>query len=150
MKYWLVKTEAAVFSIDDLKQQKNTLWDGVRNYQARNFLKSMGKGDKVLIYHSNSEPTGFVGTAVVFEIAVPDPSQFDKKSEYFYPKATIEKPIWFSPMLKFTSKLKTCVTRDILMNHNQLKNMGVMKKGNRLSVMEVTPNEYDAIVKIGS
>jgi len=105
-----MKTEPEVFSIDDLKKNKTTLWEGVRNYQARNFMKDMQVDDRVLIYHSNSKPSGVAGLASVFKTAVPDPTQFDKKSEYFDPKASKEKPIWFCTEVKFLKKLNTFIS----------------------------------------
>ena len=102
MQYWLMKSEPDVFSIDDLKKQKQTTWDGVRNYQARNFMMNdMQVGDLVLFYHSNAKPPGIAGLATVSKKAEPDPTQFDKKSEYFDPKATKEKPRWFCVKVKF-------------------------------------------------
>jgi len=95
MNYWLVKSEPYVFSIQDLKKDKVTYWDGVRNYQARNFLKEMKKGDTVLYYHSNEDPIGVAGVATIHKEAYPDPSQFDKRNKYFDPKATKENPRWF-------------------------------------------------------
>jgi predicted RNA-binding protein with PUA-like domain len=94
MKHWLVKTEPDVYSIDDLKRDRKTEWTGVRNYQARNFLREMHVGDMVLVYHSNAEPSGVVGVGKVVRLAEADPTQFDKKSEYYEPKATKEAPRW--------------------------------------------------------
>src|SRR3954462_3012774 len=102
MKHWLMKSEPDVFSIDDLATVKSSLWDGVRNYQARNFMtQEMKVGDKVVFYHSSAEPPGAAGLAEVKAPASPDPTQFDKKSEYFDPKAKPDKPIWFGVTVKF-------------------------------------------------
>src|SRR5690606_27389126 len=105
--YWLMKSEPEVFSISDLERDGRTLWEGVRNYQARNFMMNdMKVGDEVLFYHSNAEPPGVAGIAQVSSAAVPDPTAFDKKSEYFEPKATKENPRWFCVEVKFVKKFK--------------------------------------------
>ncbi|MCB0319268.1 MAG: EVE domain-containing protein, partial [Bdellovibrionales bacterium] len=95
MKYWLFKSEPETYSIDKLKKEKSTLWDGVRNYQARNFMiNDMQLGDLVLFYHSNANPPGIIGLAEISELAQPDPSQFNKSSPYYDPKSSIDKPRW--------------------------------------------------------
>ncbi len=149
LKYWLMKSEPDVFSIDDLKQKKTTLWDGVRNYQARNFMmKDMQLGDMVLFYHSNAEPPGIAGLAKISHLAQPDPSQFDKKSEYYDPKATTEKPRWFGVTVEFVEKFKALVPLDDLRKHKALQSMLVIKKGQRLSIQPVTKTEFDVIRKL--
>src|SRR5690606_27380899 len=111
MSCWLMKSEPDVFSIDDLQAQMRTLWDGVRNYQARNFMmKDMRPGDNVLIYHSNAKPSAVVGVAKVSAEAVPDPTQFDKKSPYYDPKATPDKPRWYCVEVKFERKFARPIT----------------------------------------
>lgn len=149
MKYWLMKSEPDVFSIDTLKSKGESLWDGVRNYQARNFMMNEMKiGDRVLFYHSSCEPPGVAGLATVSGLAEPDPSQFDKKSEYFEPKATREKPIWFCVKVKFDSKLLRLVSLDELRGEKSLKDMLVLKRGQRLSIQPVTSKEYDCVVQM--
>lgn len=149
MKYWLMKTEPDVLSIDKLRSLKTSLWDGVRNYQARNFMmKDMEVGDEVLFYHSSCEIPGVVGLAKVSEKAVPDPTQFDKKSEYFDPKATREKPIWYCVTVKFEKKFDSPVTLSDLREEKNLKTMLVLRKGQRLSIQPVTPKEFECVVKM--
>lgn len=149
MQYWLMKSEPDVFSIDDLKQKKTTLWDGVRNYQARNFMtQSMQIGDMVLFYHSNAEPPGIAGLAKISRLAQPDPSQFDKKSEYYDAKATVKAPRWFGVTVEFVQKFNKIISLDELRNHKSLQSMLVIKKGQRLSIQPVTKAEFDVINKL--
>jgi len=149
MRYWLMKSEPDVFSIDDLAQKKTSLWDGVRNYQARNFMtQEMKEGDQVLFYHSNAEPPGVAGVAVVAGGPEPDPSQFDKKSEYFDPKASREKPIWHCVRVGFKAKFPRLVPLDELRTAAELKDMLVIKKGQRLSIQPVTKKEFECILQM--
>lgn len=149
MKHWLMKSEPDVFSIDDLAQKKETTWDGVRNYQARNFMMNdMKVGDRVLFYHSNTEPPGVAGVAVVSHEAVPDPSALDKKSEYFEPKASKEKPIWFCVKVKFDKKFPRVIPLDELRRQRVLAQMPLLKKGQRLSIQPVSKEEFDFICKL--
>lgn len=150
MAYWLVKTEPHVYSIDDLKRDKVTEWTGVRNYQARNFLKQMAVGDSVLVYHSNAEPPGVVGVASVKTVAAPDPTQFDTTSEYFDPAASKDQPRWFCPKLSFQAKLKQMVTLDALRQSRALEGLVLLQRGSRLSVVPVSERHYRAIEKMGS
>jgi predicted RNA-binding protein with PUA-like domain len=148
--YWLMKSEPEAYSIDHLKRDGSTLWTGIRNYQARNFMmKDMQIGDLVLFYHSNAEPSGVAGIAQVTKLAEPDPSQFDKKSETFDPKATKDKPIWFCVTVKFVSKFKEVVSLDQLRSEKKLAAMQVLKKGQRLSIQPVTPAEFESVKKLG-
>src|ERR1043165_3838406 len=113
MKYWLMKSEPDVYSIDHLKKDGTTWWTGVRNYQARNFMwKEMQVGDKVLFYHSNAEPPGIAGIAEVSKLAEPDATQFDKKSDVFEPKASKEKPMWYCVQVKFKKSFKNFISLD--------------------------------------
>ena len=104
MNYWLLKSEPTAYSIDDLKRDKKTSWGGVRNYQARNFMKEMKVGDMCLFYHSSTEPIGVFGVAKVTKTAYADPSQFNKRDSHYDPKASKEKPIWFCPDISFVKK----------------------------------------------
>ncbi|MAV92462.1 MAG: EVE domain-containing protein [Bdellovibrionaceae bacterium] len=150
-RYWLMKSEPDVFSIDDLKASKTSLWDGVRNYQARNFMMNdMKVGDLVLFYHSNAKPPGVAGVAVISKEAVPDVTAQDEKSKYYDPKAAPEKPIWFCVEVKFKSKFKNFVSLDELRDQKALKEMLVLKRGQRLSIQPVTAKEFDTVVKLGS
>ena len=149
MKCWLMKSEPEVYSIDQLKTDSTTWWGGVRNYQARNFMTEMQLGDLVLFYHSNAEPPGVAGTAIIVQSAKPDESQFDKKSDYFDAKASNEKPRWFCPQLKFHSKFKKIVSLDDLRNEKKLNEILVIKKGQRLSVQPVSFEHFEIIKKMG-
>jgi len=148
MKHWLVKTEPHVYSIDDLKRDKKTAWTGVRNYQARNFLQQMVVGDQVLIYHSNAEPPGVVGIAKVAAVAKPDLTQFDKKSEFFDPKASVAKPRWFCPDVSFVKRLPAMVSLDDLRQNKALEGLLLLQKGSRLSVIQVSERHFRAIVEM--
>jgi predicted RNA-binding protein with PUA-like domain len=142
-----MKTEPDVLSIDQLAKMKTSLWDGVRNYQARNFMmKDMEIGDEILFYHSSCEVPGVAGLATVAAKAVPDPTQFDKKSDYYDPKATKEKPIWYCVTVKFEAKFKHVVALNDLREEPKLKSMQVLKRGQRLSIQPVTPKEFACVV----
>ena len=152
-KYWLIKSEPDVFSIDDLAKSKNkaTHWDGVRNYQARNFIRDeMKKGDKVLFYHSNAEPTAVAGICEVAKEAYPDFTAFDPKDKHYDPKSKKESPAWFMVDVKFVKKFKKEVTLAEIKSNKKLQKMRLVQPGNRLSVMPVTKNEFEEIVKMGS
>lgn len=145
-----MKSEPDVFSIDQLKKDGTTLWTGVRNYQARNFMMNeMSVGDLVLFYHSSCEPPGVAGLAQVSKAAIPDPLQFDKKSEYFDPKSKKEKPSWFCVEVKFHSKFKHYVSLEDLRNEKSLAEMLVLKRGQRLSIQPVTEQEFSVVTKMG-
>ncbi len=148
MKYWLVKSEADVYSIYDMEKDEITFWDGVRNYQARNFLREMKIGDKVLFYHSNSDVIGVVGLCEVVKESYPDFTQFDKKSKYYDPKSKLDNPTWFMVDIKFVKKFKRTVTLEEIKKNSKLKNMKLVQKGNRLSVMPVMKDEFDEIIKM--
>lgn len=148
MKHWLMKTEPDVFSIDDLNKSKTTLWEGVRNYQARNFMmKDMQLKDLVLFYHSNATPSGIAGIAEVSKLSIPDPTQFDKRSEYYDKKATKEKPIWYCVEVKFVKKFTQLLSLDQIKKESNLQSMLVIKKGQRLSIQPVTEKEYQWITQ---
>jgi predicted RNA-binding protein with PUA-like domain len=149
MHHWLMKSEPDVFSIDELKKRKTSLWDGVRNYQARNFMKKdMQIGDAVLFYHSSCEPPGVAGLARVCAAAEPDPTQFDRKSEYYDAKALKEKPIWYCVKVEFVEKFSDLVTLQSLRENAKLKSMLVLKKGQRLSIQPVTPEEFKIVLQM--
>lgn len=150
MKYWLMKSEPDVYSIDQLKKDKTTWWEGVRNYQARNFMqKDMQVGDAVLFYHSNATPPGVAGLARISKIAAPDKAQFDKKSEYYEPKATAEKPIWFCVEVEYDKKFAELVSLQDLRDNEKLSDMLVLAKGSRLSVQPVDKKHFDIVKKMG-
>ena len=149
MNHWLMKTEPDTFSIDDLKRKKREAWDGVRNYQARNFMRDdMRVGDGVFFYHSNCAEPGIAGLAEVATDAYPDPSQFDPKSKYFDPGSSRDNPRWMLVDVKFVKKLKRVITLDELKNHQALADMRLLRKGNRLSVMPVEAAEWKYILEL--
>lgn len=146
MNYWLMKSEPDVFSIDNLKTKKKSGWDGVRNYQARNFMRDdMKLNDLVLFYHSSCEVPGVAGLAKVSKTSHPDPSQFDAKSEYYDPKATKEAPRWFMVEVEFVEKFDHVVTLTEIKNTKGLDKMPLVQKGSRLSINPVTEQEFKII-----
>lgn len=150
MKYWLMKSEPEVFSIDDLKKNKETFWDGVRNYQARNYMmKDMTVGDLVLFYHSNAEPSGVAGIAKVSKKASADPTQFDKKSDYYDAKSTKENPRWQAVHIGFVEKFKRFISLEEIRSEKALKDMVLLQKGSRLSVQPVTETQFEILCHIG-
>lgn len=151
MNYWLVKSEPITYSIDQLKKDKSTGWEGVRNYQARNFMRDeMKKGDLVLFYHSNCELPSIVGLAVVKEESHPDPTQWDKKSQYYDDKATKEKPRWFMVSLEFIVKFEEPLSLQTLKGTKGLEKMQLLQKGSRLSVLPVSEKEFTIIKKLSN
>lgn len=150
-KFWLVKTEPNVFSWEDLKKSKNqtTYWDGVRNYQARNFLRDeMKKGDLVLFYHSNSDPLAVMGVCEVVKEGYPDHTQFDPDNKHYDPKADPNNPTWFMVDIKLKKEFNHPVILDEIKENPKLKNMKLIQRGNRLSVMSLTKEEFDEIVRM--
>lgn len=146
---WLMKSEPDVYSIRQLKKDKTTWWSGVRNYQARNSMKEMKVGDQVLFYHSSTMPPGIAGIAKISKLAVPDETQFDKKSDYFDPKATADKPIWFCTQVQFVTEFKTYVSLADLRASDKLKDLLVLQKGSRLSIQPVSKTNFEVIKKMG-
>ena len=145
--YWLMKSEPDVYSIDDLKNDKTTYWEGVRNYQARNHMMAMKKGDEVLYYHSQQTPPGVVGVARVIKEAYPDFTQFDKKHRYFDPKSSEEKPRWWMVDIRFVKKLKSEVSLHDIKAVKKLSDM-VLVNNSRLSVQPVQKKDFDMILKM--
>jgi predicted RNA-binding protein with PUA-like domain len=146
-RHWLMKSEPDVFSIDALKRKGVSGWDGVRNYQARNFMKDMRVGDRVLFYHSNADPSGVAGLAAVARTAYPDPTQFDPKSDYYDPKAAPERPIWFQVDVRFVKVLPRLLSLDELRGVPALSDMALFRRS-RLSVQPVTGAQYKTIVAL--
>jgi predicted RNA-binding protein with PUA-like domain len=148
MRYWLMKSEPHVFSIDDLAAAPNQTepWTGVRNFQARNFMRyEMALGDPVLFYHSSCPEPGIAGIAEVAKLGYPDATQFDSKSEYFEPKATREKPYWYNVDVKFVKKTRLLSLQE-LRTYPQLAGMRLLKRGNRLSILPVAAEEWEFIM----
>ena len=150
-RYWLMKSEPSAYSIDDLKRDKSTLWEGVRNYQARNFMmKEMKIGDEALFYHSNADPPAAVGVAEVSGLAEPDPTQFDASDCHYDPKAAPSNPIWYCARVKFKQKFAREVPLPEMRARKDLQNMMLLQKGSRLSIQPVTGKEFKIICDLGS
>jgi predicted RNA-binding protein with PUA-like domain len=151
-RYWLVKSEPNVFSIEDLARapKQTTSWDGVRNYQARNFLREMAVGDHVLFYHSNADPPAVVGVAEVVKPAYPDETQFDKLSHHYDAASRRDNPRWAMVDLKYRQTFGRSVPLDRLRQEPQLKGMVLLRKGSRLSVQPVTEREWSVILELGN
>ena len=143
--YWLMKSEPDVYSIDDFAKDGTTHWDGVRNFKARNYMRSMAPGDGVFFYHSNADPKAIVGIARVSKEAYPDSTQFDEKSDYYEPKATKDKPYWYMVEIEFVRKLPEPQSLEKLRGVKGLEGMALLKKGQRLSVQPVTDEEWTTI-----
>ena len=149
-RYWLMKSEPRVFSIEDLARSPKqiTNWDGVRNYQARNFMRAMAVGDRVLFHHSNAEPPAVVGIAEVVKTAYPDQTQFDKTSHHFDPASVPSAPRWDMVDIRYHQTFKTSLSLDRLRQEPRLKNMVLLQKGSRLSVQPVTEAEWATVLKL--
>lgn len=146
MKYWLMKSEPSVFSIDDLRRIKKTAWTGVRNYQARNLMRDqMSIGDLVLFYHSNSEPTGVAGIARVCSAPHMDETAWDPKSEFHDPKAKKNETVWMCVDVEFVGKFPRVVTLAELRAEKKLAGLPLLQRGQRLSVQPVTKEDFDHI-----
>lgn len=151
-KYWLVKSEPSCFSIDDLAKCKNktTYWDGVRNYQARNFMRDeMKLGDYVLFYHSNAKPNAIVGVCKIVKEGYTDFTAFDPEDEHYDPKSKPESPAWIMVDIKLIKKFKSQVALSDIKENSKLQEMRLVQRGNRLSVMPVNKKEFDTIIKMG-
>ncbi|MDY0291669.1 MAG: EVE domain-containing protein [Desulfuromonadaceae bacterium] len=145
MRYWLMKSEPGEFSIDDLRQrpQQTEPWDGVRNYQARNFMRNaMRVGDQAFFYHSNCKTPGIVGIMEIVREGYPDHTAFDPDSHHFDPKSSPEKPRWMMVEVKYVRHTERVISLAELKEHDELAGMQLLKKGNRLSVMPVSEHEW--------
>mgnify|MGYP000151767775 CR=1 FL=1 len=148
-RYWLLKTEPDAYSIDDLQRDKTTCWDGVRNYQARNFMRDqMQVGDDVFIYHSNAQPTGIAGLAKVSKAGYADSTALDPKDVHFDPKATKDNPIWMRVDVAFEKKLGRVVTLEEIKAEKKLATMLLVQRGQRLSVQPVEAGHFAMILKM--
>jgi predicted RNA-binding protein with PUA-like domain len=148
MSYWLFKSEPSTYGIDHLAKDKVTAWTGVRNYQARNFMRdAMQKGDRGFFYHSSCEVPGIAGIVEVGCAAYPDETQFDRKSRQYDPGATKENPRWFNVDVKFVRKTRVVGIAE-LRGQKALKNMQILQRGNRLSITPVTQAEWDCIGRL--
>ncbi len=150
-KYWLIKSEGDCYSIDDLKRDKRTEWTGVRNYQARNFMRDgMHVGDLVLFYHSSAEPNGVYGIAKVVEAAHADKTQFDKKDQHYDPKSKKDAPQWVCVTVGFVKKFKEPVSLALIKFDQNLSGMMVRERGSRLSVQPVSEKHFKYIEKLAA
>ena len=149
MNYWLMKSEPDVFSITTLKNKKKSGWDGVRNYQARNFMRdNMKKGDLILFYHSSCDIPGVAGLAKVSLESHPDPTQFDSASDYYDPKSTKENPRWFMVEVEFVEKFSEIITLQTIKSIKALEKMPLVQKGSRLSINPVSEKEFQTILEL--
>jgi predicted RNA-binding protein with PUA-like domain len=149
VQYWLMKSEPDVYGIDNLAKDKKTYWDGVRNYQARNFMRDrMKPGDLVFFYHSNAEPPGIAGIAKVASEGYPDPSAFDPKDVHYDPESKKDKPAWYVVDIAFVEKFKTLLPLDRLRQEKSLSKMALLQRGQRLSVQPVSADEWKTICKL--
>jgi predicted RNA-binding protein with PUA-like domain len=150
MRYWLMKSEPSDVSVDDLAAMPNqtVAWYGIRNYQARNFMRDQMKvGDKVFFYHSSCDEPGIAGLATVSKLAYPDQTQFDPKNKYFDPKATPENPRWMNVDVQLVKKTRLVSIKE-LRGHPELEHMRILQKGNRLSITPVDPKEWEFILRL--
>ena len=137
INYWLMKSEPETYGISDLKKESTTIWDGIRNYQARNFMRKMEKGDQVFFYHSNCKPPGIVGLMEVIEVGITDPTQFDPHSRYFDQKSTRNKPRWDCTRMRFLQEFTRKISLEELRGSYSEEELLVVKRGNRLSITPV-------------
>ncbi len=151
MNYWLMKSEPDVFGIDDLASApgKTDHWDGVRNYQARNMMRDeMKKGDQVFFYHSNCKEPGIVGIMKIAREGYPDFTAFDPEEKYYDPKSDADNPRWYMVDVRFVRKLKRIITLRELKQHEQLKDLALVRRGNRLSIMPVNDAQWEFILQL--
>ncbi|MBN3924301.1 EVE domain-containing protein [Nostoc sp. NMS4] len=137
MNYWLMKSEPEAYSIADLQQQNETIWDGVRNYQARNFLRLMNEGDLAFFYHSSTNPPGIAGLMRVVKKDIADPTQFEPESKYYDPKSSSESPRWQTVVVEFVESFSNPILLSILKEKFSAEELMLVRQGNRLSVMPV-------------
>jgi predicted RNA-binding protein with PUA-like domain len=148
-RHWLMKCEPSAYTIDDLARDGSTSWEGVRNYQARNFLREMTVGDPVLFYASSADPSGVTGLARVVKAAYPDEFAWTKGHNYFDPSSSKESPTWYMVDIGFVERFPEVVSLETLKSTSGLEEMVVTKKGSRLSIQPVTRAEYDIVVRLG-
>ena len=149
--FWLMKSEPEAYGIDDLRRETTTLWDGIRNYQARNFMRTMQPGDQAFFYHSNCKPPGIIGLMEVIEIGLLDPTQFDPQAKYYDPKSNPEKPRWDCARLKFRGEFSAVMSLDQLRELYTEDQLPVIKRGNRLSILPVPDDTAeDLLSRLGA
>jgi predicted RNA-binding protein with PUA-like domain len=150
INYWLLKSEPEVYSIEDLQKDGRTLWDGVRNYQARNFLRQMKRGDRAFFYHSNTTPPGIVGLARIVETDVVDPTQFDRSSPYHDARSSLDSPRWFTVRVEFDHQFEHLLPLALLKQTFSTDELLLVRTGNRLSVMPVEKTIAEKILAIAA
>lgn len=148
IKLWLMKSEPDVYSIDDLKRDRSESWDGVRNYQARNYMREMAVGDLAIFYHSSAKPPGAAGLCRVSREAYPDHTQFDEKSEYYDPKSNKESPTWWMVDVEFVEKFPELLSLQAMKDEPKLEGMKVTQKGSRLSVQPVEKPHFKRVLQL--
>jgi predicted RNA-binding protein with PUA-like domain len=149
-RYWLMKCEPEAYTIDDLARDGSTSWEGVRNFQARNFLRDqMQEGDGVLFYASNADPSGVTGLATIVKAGYPDPSAFKKGSKYYDEGSKKDAPTWFMVDIGFVERFPAIVSLETLKQTRGLEKMVVTQKGSRLSVQPVTKDEFEIVSRLG-
>lgn len=149
-RFWLMKCEPSAYTIDALAREHTTSWEGVRNYQARNYLRDeIQVEDGVLFYASNADPSGVTGLAKIVRAGYPDPFAFKKGHAYYDPQSSKDKPTWYSVDIGFVERFPSIVSLETLKSTKGLDNMVVTRKGSRLSVQPVTPREYEIVVRLG-
>ena len=149
--FWLMKSEPDAYGIADLRREKTTLWDGIRNYQARNFMRTMQPGDQAFFYHSNCKPPGIIGLMEVIEIGLLDPTQFDPQAKYYDPKSNPDKPRWDCARLEFRGEFSELMSLDQLRELYTEEQLPVIKRGNRLSILPVPDvTAEDLLMRLGA
>lgn len=149
MKYWLFKSEPTTYSIEHLKKDKRELWDGIRNYQARNFMMNdMAVGERILFYHSSCPAPGVYGEAKICQLAKPDPTQFEPNSPYYDPKSPADKPRWWCVTVEFVCQYARPVLLSALRQTPALAGLTILQRGNRLSITPVTSADFMCIAKM--
>lgn len=148
MTWWLMKSEPEVYGIHHLEQEGTTLWDGIRNYQARNFMRSMAVGDRAFFYHSNAKPPGIVGLMEVIETGIVDPSQFDPQNKYFDPASKLESPRWDCVRLRYSRTFSGMLSLDQLREQFSAEDLPVVRRGNRLSILPVSEASAVRLLKL--
>ncbi len=150
INWWIMKSEPDVYGIKDLEREGLTLWDGIRNYQARNFMRQMKINDKAFFYHSNCKPPGIAGLMKVTKTRLIDPTQFDPKSKYFDPKSTKNAPRWDCVQLQYLGEYNQLLSLEDLRNSYTPEDLSLLRKGNRLSIVPITKDIADSLsIKLG-
>ncbi len=151
MRYWLLKSEPGCYSLEDLQKDTKTSWGGIRNYQARNFLRDeMKKGDLCLFHYSNAEPAGVMGICEVTKEGYPDPTQFDTKDDHYDADSDMKDPRWFAVDVAYAETFKRLVSIGEMRGNPKMKHMKLLEKGSRLSVLPVSKTEFEEVVRMGN